>query len=271
MEDTAEDIDPYSIKVPGLSEGPPVFEGPLDLLLHLIKENKVDIYDIPIALITRRYLEYIDIMKELNLEIASEFLVMASTLIYIKSRMLLPPDPDMEALPEEEDPRAGLVQRLLEYQAYKEASTTLREREDLWTNAFARPPIDTKELTTEPSELYLFDVNLFDLLGALKKIITRVPPEALMISRETLTIKDRISAIVEKIESDLTIKFEDIFSSDKTRLQVIVTFLALLEILKLGMVKVFQDKEFATIWIMRSQEDTQIQAESDVSGDKIDI
>lgn len=265
METTAtEDINPYSIKVP-------VFEGPLDLLLHLIKENKIDIYDIPIALITRRYLEYIDIMKELNLEIASEFLVMAATLIYIKSRMLLPPDPDIDAVPEEEDPRAGLVQRLLEYQAYKEASTTLREREDVWSNAFARPPIDTKELTTAPSELYLFDVNMFDLLGALKKVITRVPPEAFMISRETLTIKDRISAIIEKLESELTIKFDDVFSSDKTRIQVIVTFLALLEILKLGIVKVFQDKEFGAIWIMRSQQDIENQNEGDATGEKTEI
>ena len=110
--------DPCSIKVPA-------FEGPLDLLLHLIKQNKVDIYDIPITVITKHYLEYIDIMKELNLEIASEFLVMAATLIYIKSRMLLPPDETIE--PEnQEDPRAGLVQRLLEYQAFKEISVPLR-------------------------------------------------------------------------------------------------------------------------------------------------
>ncbi|TAN45915.1 MAG: segregation/condensation protein A [Nitrospirae bacterium] len=257
----AEDVNKYNIKVP-------IFEGPLDLLLHLIKENKIDIYDIPIAVITRQYLEYIEIMKELNLEIASEFLVMAATLIYIKSRMLLPPDPDVEEVTDEEDPRAGLVQRLLEYQAYKEASTTLREREDIWSNVFPGPAIDTKELTTVPSEPYLFDVNLFDLLGALKKMITRVPPEALMISRETLTIKDRIAAIIEKLESELTVKFEDVFSSDKSRLQVIVTFLALLELLKLGIVKVFQDKEFGAIWIMRGQEDTQAQGEEDTPAEK---
>src|SRR5512139_2056796 len=122
----AEEAAGYSIKIP-------VFEGPFDLLLHLLKQNEVDIYDIPIALITRQYLEYLEVMKELNLEIASEFLVMAATLIYIKSRMLLPPDETIET-GEEEDPRAGLVQRLLEYQAFKEASGALRVREEKWRN-----------------------------------------------------------------------------------------------------------------------------------------
>jgi segregation and condensation protein A len=236
----------YSIKVP-------VFEGPLDLLLHLIKENKIDIYDIPISIITHQYLEYIKIMKELNLEIASEFLVMAATLIYIKSRMLLPPDETIET-EEQEDPRAGLVQRLLEYQAYKEASGTLKEREEVWTNVFSRPPMDKDEISIEP-ELYLFDVNIFDLMGALKKIMSRVPPEAIKITRETLTVKDRIAMILDKMENEHTMRFDALFEGDTTRVQVIVTFLALLEILRLGLARAYQDKEFGTIWIMRHKEE----------------
>lgn len=238
-------LNPYSIKVPA-------FEGPLDLLLHLIKENKIDIYDIPIALITHQYLEYIEMMRELNLEIASEFLVMAATLIYIKSRMLLPPDETIETGEDQEDPRAGLVQRLLEYQAYKEASATLREREEVWTNVFSRPPIDEDE-TFEP-ELYLFDLNIFDLIGALKKILSRVPAETIKITRETLTVQDRIAMILDKMENEHTMRFDALFDEDTTRVQIIVTFLALLEILRLGLARAYQDKEFGTIWIMRQKE-----------------
>ncbi|MBZ0157504.1 MAG: segregation/condensation protein A [Alphaproteobacteria bacterium] len=242
---------------PGYSVKLPAFEGPLDLLLHLIKQNKVDIYDIPIAQITGQYLEYIEIMKELNLEIASEFLVMAATLIYIKSRMLLPPDETIEA-EAQEDPRAGLVQRLLEYQAFKEASGTLREREEVWANnVFWREPMKEEDIIKEP-EPYLFEVNIFDLMGALKKIIEKAPPEAIRITREVLTVKDKISLIIERMETEPTLRFDDLFAEDRTRVQVIVTFLALLEILRLGLARAYQDKEFGTVWVMRHspEEDT---------------
>ncbi|RPI35314.1 MAG: segregation/condensation protein A, partial [Nitrospiraceae bacterium] len=174
----------YKIKIPE-------FEGPLDLLLHLLRENKVDIYDIPISLITGQYLEYIEIMKELDLEIAGEFLVMAATLIQIKSRMLLPPDE--EAAPEEmEDPRLELVQRLLEYQAYKDAAAILKEKEDEALKIFGRQPEDLKEEEAPEPELCLFDVNLFDLLAAFKKLFENAPPELRTITRETLTVKDKM-------------------------------------------------------------------------------
>lgn len=253
-------VNSYSVKVP-------VFEGPLDLLLHLIKQDKIDIYDIPIAQITRQYLEYMEIMKELNLEIASEFLVMAATLIYIKSRMLLPPDETIEA-GELEDPRAGLVQRLLEYQAFKEASVTLKERESVWTNIFAREPMVVDESTLEP-EPYLFDVNLFDLLGVLKKILQKAPPEAIRITRETLTVKDKIAVILEKMENEDAIRFDDLFTSTGdsindpsaevvlTRVEIIVTFLALLEVLRLGLARAYQDSEFGTVWIMRHSKEAE--------------
>lgn len=244
---SADTLNHYSIKVP-------IFEGPLDLLLHLIRDNKIDIYDIPISLITSQYLEYIEMMKELNLEVASEFLVMAATLIYIKSRMLLPPDETIET-EEQEDPREGLVQRLLEYQSYKEASAVLREKEEIWTNIFSRPPADKDEPSIEP-ELYLFEVNLYDLMAALKKIISKASPETIRIMRETLTVKDRITMILDKMENEHTIKFEALFEKDTTRIQIIVTFLALLEILKVGLARAYQDKEFETIWIMRQSKNS---------------
>lgn len=241
---------PYSVKVP-------VFEGPLDLLLHLIKENKIDIYDIPISIITRRYLDYLELMQELNLEIASEFLVIAATLIYIKSRMLLPKDETIET-DDQEDPRAGLVQRLLEYQAFKEASGELRKREEIWTSAYARQPLEIDKSSFEPDlELYLFEVNLFDLVGALNRILSKAPLDEVRITKETLTVKDRIAAIIDKVEQEKTIKFESLFEEDNRRVQIIVTFLALLEILRLGIVRVFQDSQFDTIWIIRQDESSE--------------
>jgi segregation and condensation protein A len=238
----------YSIKVP-------VFEGPLDLLLHLIRHNKIDIYDIPIARITGQYLEYLEIMKELNLEIASEFLVMAATLIYIKSRMLLPPDETIEA-EEQEDPRAGLVQKLLEYQAFKEASDVLRERENVWTNAFSHDTVTADDFPAEP-EPYLFEVNIFDLMSALQRILKKAPPEAMSISRETLTVKDKIAFILEKMEGAHTTRFDALFGEENSRIQIIVTFLALLEILRLGLARAYQDGEFGTVWIMRHTNNTE--------------
>lgn len=239
MEDT------YNIKIP-------VFEGPFDLLLHLIKENKLDIYDIPIALITSQYLQYIEIMKELNLEIAGEFLVMAATLIHIKSRMLLPADEEAPA-EEQEDPRLELIQRLLEYQAFKDAALGLREKEEEWLNIFRREPVKEKEVETEEvgeEEPYLFDVNLFDLLGAFRAMLDKAPQEVVEITRETLTVKDRISLIMEILENQDTIRFEDLFKEDRTRSQLIVTFIALLELIRLGLVRAYQEKDFGSIWVI---------------------
>jgi segregation and condensation protein A len=234
--------DMYNIKLP-------VFEGPLDLLLHLIRENKVDIYDIPISLITGQYLEYIGIMKELSLDIAGEFLVMAATLIHIKSRMLLPPDEEVEA-EQTEDPRLELVQRLIEYQAYKDAASILKEREDDALRIFWREPAEEKEEEGAESEPYLFDVNIFDLLGAFKKIVDAAPAEVRTITREVLTVKDKMMFISELLENAETIRFEELFVENRTRTLLIVTFLALLELLRLGLARVYQEREFGHIWII---------------------
>jgi len=244
----------YSIKLP-------VFEGPLDLLLHLIKENKVDIYDIPISLITSRYLEYIEMMKELSLEIAGEFLVMAATLIHIKSRMLLPPEEDVET-EETVDPRLELVQRLLEYQAYKDAASILKEKEEEALKIFGRIPEEFEEDGMEP-ELYLFDVNIFDLLGAFKKILDAVPQEVRTITRETLTVKDKILLIADMLEGFESIRFEEIFKDTMTKQQVIVTLLALLELLRLGLARAYQEKEFGTIWIIRPRREQEKETKSE--------
>lgn len=235
----------------------PAFEGPLDLLLHLIRENKVDIYDIPISLITGRYLEYLGLMKELDLEIAGEFLVVAATLIHIKSRMLLPPDEEAAA-EDMEDPRLELVHRLIEYQSFKDAASVLRECEEDATAFFSRKPLEPVEEDQSSPELSLFDVNLFDLIGAFKRILDKAPPEIRTIMRETLTVKDRILHIAERLENEESIRFEDLFHVDATRVQLIVTFLALLEVLRLGLARVYQEGEFGHIWIInRSRQEAE--------------
>jgi len=234
----------YNIKIP-------VFEGPLDLLLHLIRENKIDIYDIPIAIITHQYLQYIKIMKELDLDIAGEFLVMAATLIHIKSRMLLPPDE--EAPPEEqEDPRHELIQKLIEYQTFKEAALSLRQREDEWTRVFQREPLSDEK---DDEGIYLSDVNLFDLLEAFKKILDTSPPEVATITKETLTVKDKMSLIMEMLEGQEAVRFEEFFKDGITRSQLIVTFIALLELIRLGLLRAYQEKEFGNIWVIKQNVD----------------
>jgi segregation and condensation protein A len=226
-----------------------LFEGPLDLLLHLIRDNKIDIYDIPIAEITRQYVEYLDVMKELNLEIAGEFLVMAATLIQIKTRMLLPVDEDVP-LEEREDPRVELVERLLEYQAMKDAAFELKERRESWVDYYSRDP-SLPDDSGEEEQQYLFDVNIFDLISALKILLERVPIEVMEVSREVLTVKDRMNLIVEKMEGEKALRFEELFEEAFTRAQFIVTFLALLELLRIGIVRTFQEAVFGQIWILQ--------------------
>ncbi len=240
-------MDSYQIKLP-------IFEGPMDLLLHLIRENKLDIYDIPIALITRQYLDTLELMKELNLEVAGEFLVMAATLIHIKSRMLLPPDEKEGEGEEQDDPRAELVERLLEYQRFKEVSGELRERESLWRDVYSRPPLEEGDLPLDPDDpgedpLYL-DFSLFDLLTAFRRILERAPLEVEEITKETLTVKDRIRFIVEQLEGRENLAFESLFEPAWTKRELIVTFLALLEVLRIGLARVYQPQAMGAIWLV---------------------
>ncbi|MBI4825796.1 MAG: segregation/condensation protein A [Nitrospirae bacterium] len=226
----------------------PDFEGPLDLLLHMIREEKIDIYDIPIVHITKQYLEYIDLMKELNLEIAGEFLVMAATLIHIKTKMLLPPD-EVAADEAPEDPRSELVMRLLEYQAFKDSSLYLRTREETWKNVFHRPLPQKEDFDFEPEPLF-DEMSVFDLISAFKELLKTAPMEMREITRETLTISDKINFIVERLEKEDGIRFQDLFEGDYTKVSIIVTFLALLEISRLGLARIYQEKGFGIIWII---------------------
>lgn len=224
---------PYKIKLD-------IFEGPLDLLLHLIKKNEVDIYDIPIALITGEYLEYIEMLKDMNLDLAGEFLVMAATLVHIKSKMLLPPD--VTATEEEEegaDPREELVRRLLEYQSYKEVARELSEKELLGRDVFARGPNVALEGLDE--EQGFANVSVFALMDAFKSILARAPKERrIELTVERFKIADKINAIMEKLGETKSATFTSLFEDGAVRGEIIVTFLAILELAKLLMIKIHQ-------------------------------
>ena len=217
------------------------FEGPLDLLVHLIRTNEVNVYDIPIALITDQYLSYIALMQELNLDVAGEFLVMASTLIHIKSRMLLPrPDPTQDDRVEE-DPREALVRRLLEHQKYKAAAELLHERETLRSAQFMRPDARVADAAGDDYEPEL-EVDLFSLLAAFKGVLERAsrrPP--MVLPPEGIPIETRIEQLLARLSETEACGFEDLFADgDGSRSFVIVTFLALLEMIRLKLVRVYQ-------------------------------
>ena len=218
-----------------------IFEGPLDLLLYLIKKNEVDIYDIPIAVITEQYLQYLDLMKVLNLDIVGEFLVMSATLIKIKSKMLLPPSEDDDEEEEGIDPRAELMEHLLEYQRYKEAALRLKNRELLEKDLFVRG--QGEEQTTEvDEENRVIDVSLFDLVDALKKVIERkdLSDDLMEVTVEKISVKDKMVEVLQKLKETQHIIFQSLFDDLSTRYEIIVTFLAILELMKLRAVKVFQ-------------------------------
>jgi len=215
------------------------FEGPLDLLLHLIKKNEVSIYDIPIALITAQYIEYIDLMQELNLDVAGEFLVMAATLIHVKSRMLLPrPDPTQED--PEEDPREALMRRLLEHQKFKAAAELLHERETLRSAQWTRPDGPIAEIAGEPPEPEI-EVDLFSLISAFRAVVERAKARPkVYLPSEQIPIEDRIEQLMERLSETEACGFEDLFSDLQTRAGLVVTFLAILEMIRLKLIRVFQ-------------------------------
>ena len=214
-----------------------IFEGPLDLLLHLIHKNEVDIFDIPIATITDQYLEYLDVMKAFNINVAGDFLVMASTLIHIKSKMLLP---DLRDEEDEEDPRAEITRPLLEYMRLKEIAGELSEREILDRDVFARKVSDYLQSQIEHEEP-LLDVNLFQLMDAFKRIVDqRLPGVQLKLQLVKWSVKEKTEIIISILKQKGDIFFHELFSEDRTISEFIVTFLALLEMIHIGLVKVFQ-------------------------------
>jgi segregation and condensation protein A len=227
-----------------------IFEGPLDLLLYLIKKNNVNIYDIPIADITRQYLEYLEFMKLLDLNIAGEFLVMAATLMQIKSKMLLPPDETEEEEAEEEDPRQELVKRLLEYQRFKDAAAELAGKEAGQKDVFKRVSAIIPE--TEDGEQY-FEASLFELITAFTKVVKTVPKKAFYeVIKDEFTVSEKIHDIYHMLVDCPRINFTDLFAKAKNKLEMITIFLALLELIRLKEVLVVQKKHFDVIEIVRN-------------------
>jgi segregation and condensation protein A len=229
------------------------FEGPLDLLLYLIRKNEVNIYDIPIKLITEQYLGYIEMMRELDLDVAGEFLVMAATLIHIKSRTLLPrQDPAQEDGEPGEDPREALVRRLLEHQKYKAAAELLHERETLRSAQHMRPDASIAEAAGEDIEPEL-EVDLFTLLAAFRGVLTRVSRrEHMALPPEQLSIETRIEQLLGRLSETEACGFEDLFADgDGSRPFMIVTFLALLEMIRLKLIRAFQSGSFGAIRVYK--------------------
>jgi len=223
------------------------FEGPLDLLLHLIKRDEIDIYDIPIAHITQQYLSYIELMRQLDLEVAGEFLVMAATLMRIKAKMLLP----LPAVGEEEDegdPREELVQRLVEYRQFKEAAGTLKSREEERRLLYERGMLPGAD---EAGPLPLAPATLFDLLDALNRVMLRIPEQAVYaVQAEEYDVEEKMSLIARTVAEQGSVSFLTLMQACRARAEVIVTFIALLELVKLGQVAVAQAEEFGDIDIV---------------------
>ena len=228
------------------------FEGPLDLLLHLIKTNELNIHDIPIALITAQYLAAIELLQELDLDVAGEFLVMAATLIHIKSKMLLPrPETAAGLEGEEEDPRDTLVRRLLEHEKFKAAAGLLHEREQLRAAQWLRPDGRVAEMAGDGYEPEL-EVDLFSLLTAFQAVVERAKLRPrVVLPPEQISIETRIGQLLARLSETEACGFEDLFADIRDRSGLIVTFLALLEMIRLRLVRVFQSGSFGPVRVYK--------------------
>ncbi len=238
------------------------FEGPLDLLLHLINRLEIDIYDIPVAEITEQYLAYIHTMKELQLDVASEYLVMAATLLAIKSKMLLPKheeelqdDYDFDS---QEDPRNELVERLIEYKKFKEAANDLKSLEEERGLMYTKPPSDLTEYASEmKNENTDLDISLYDMLGAFQKLLRRKKlqrPMSTRIARQEISIEKRMDEVMSFLrQSGTRKKFNDLFPNSD-RGHVVVTFLAILELIKRKEIDVEQEQNFSEIYMTARKE-----------------
>ena len=221
------------------------FEGPLDLLLFLIKKQEINIYDIPISEITEQYLAYIGVLEFLNLELAGEFLVMAATLMRIKARLLLPREAESEE--DIDDPRRELVQQLLEYQKFKQAASDFEAMEYQRKMLFVRPELGW-ESGEAPEEM---DYNLFDLIVALKQVLDRAEERPMEVAVEEVSIEEKMDYLRDRIQPGERLPFTSLFEEGADALEIIVTFLALLELLRLGTLRFRQTKSFGTIYIYR--------------------
>lgn len=237
------------------------FEGPLDLLLWLIRAHRADIFDIPIRQITAQFIEYLALMREVEIEVAGDFLVTAATLMQIKARMLLPKmqsENEAEMEQEDVDPRAELVEKLLEYQRIREAADTLRDKRDERADLFARPPESLKHQPDFDSNydadlaqaLLLAEVSSFDLLSALRRVLKRVEERPVaLVRREAFTLPDRLRGVAARLYHTGQLSFESLCDDCQSRLEVVVTFLAILELIRRGRAKVRQLTLFDEIWL----------------------
>jgi segregation and condensation protein A len=229
----------------------PVFEGPLDLLLYLIRRDRIDIHDIPIAPITRQYMEYLDLMREMNLDVAGDFMVMAATLIHIKSKMLVPVDPTEAEGEEAEDPREALVQRLLEFERYKAAAGVLYEKGQIRAATWTRPETALPRFLDDAGEEML-EAGLFDLISAFKELLDRRRTLlAHEVESEGKSVEQRMDEVLARLREGQSIDFLDLFEGQATKADMIVTFLALLELIRLKTVKVYQRGSFGAIRVFR--------------------
>ena len=221
-----------------------VFEGPLDLLLHLVKKNEVDLHNIPIATITDQYLEYLDLLQQLDLDMAGEYLVMAATLLHLKSRTLLPSE---EVIDEEsgEDPRAELARQLMEYQRFKEVADVLSQKDLLGRDVFSRAPL-RNEVTDEQDIVY--DVSLGDLLDALQEVLKNAEPDVVhQVILEQISLRETVCYVLDLLRERSQLNFTELLSANTTRLQILVTFLATLELVRTRMIDVQQEERFGPI------------------------
>jgi len=220
---------PYKVKLEN------IFEGPMDLLVHLIKKNELNIYDIPVALVTRQFLEYLNWMQMMNIDYAGDFIVMASTLTQIKSKMLLPVHDEDD----DDDPRQELIKPLMEYLQLKSAAGQLAERTLLGSDTFARSSKPDDLL--DDTEDRMIQVGLFELIDAFQKILDNLPSDQLVeFTPDRVSVKERITEIVDILEEKGSVTFGELFAQDAAKSEVIVTFLAILEMVKLSLVQVAQ-------------------------------
>ena len=229
------------------------FEGPLDLLLFFIKRDKIDIRDIPIFNITKQYIEYIELMKMLDLEVAGEFLVMAATLMHIKSKMMLPEDPEVEVEENQEDPREELVKKLLEYKKFKDAAGKLQEMHERHRDIFFREGDGGRAIVMDDDGKRCFEASLFDLIGAFRKLLRNVPKETFhKILRNEFTVSDKIHEIYHKLAGTPRVFFSEFFKNASCKDEIIAVFLALLELMKTRDILAVQKDFFSEIEIIRN-------------------
>lgn len=229
-----------------------VFEGPLDLLLYLIRKDEVDIYDIPIETITKQYMEYLSVMRIMNLDIAGEFIVMAATLMLIKSRMLLPIEERAEEDEEEEDPRWDLVRQLVEYKKFKDSAYHLHALEIEREGVFVRG--DDGINMSPATDVMLSDVGLFDLMTAFNEALQRVETESLReIFAEHFTVAEKIDELTDLLKDRANLSLSDLFAEMRSRNEIVCTFLAVLELIRTNLVRTSQEEVFGEIWIEASE------------------